>query len=225
LSLIIPDQNADRKAKREATHSEKRELCPPNKKGFSSMWILYCLIVLFVAVGILTLLYSIKEFQNWLKSHHASSYKRQPALFFPSELSFFRVLEQALGSDYRVFGKVRIADLIKPENRVGRQIAFNRIAGKHVDFVVCNATDLSVIGVIELDDNNLNQDSCQKLDAFVDKAFASAGIPVTRFPARAAYSLPASKESIQRSFKLMDNKKVNAPHLKLVVRARSDASF
>ncbi|MGA2223930.1 MAG: DUF2726 domain-containing protein [Syntrophobacteraceae bacterium] len=190
------------------------------------MWILFCLIVLFVAVGILTLLYSIKEFQNWLQSQQASwSFKRQPALFSPAERSFMGVLEQVLGSEYTVFGKVRIADLIKPENGVGRQIAFNRIARKHVDFVVCNATDLSVIGVIELDDKNDNPDGLQKWDAFVDKAFASAGIPITRFPARAAYSLPASKESIQRSFKLIDNKKVKAPHLKLVVRARSDASF
>ncbi|MGA2225124.1 MAG: DUF2726 domain-containing protein [Syntrophobacteraceae bacterium] len=186
------------------------------------MWIHFCLIVLFVAVGILTLLYSIKEFQNWLKSPHASSsYKRQPALFSHAERSFLGVLEYALGSDYKVFGKVRIADLIKPENGVGRQIAFNRIARKHVDFVVCNATDLSVIGVIELDDKSNNPDDRQKWDAFVDKAFASAGIPVTRFPARATYSLPASEESIQRSFKLIDNKKVKAPHLKLVVPARS----
>lgn len=145
---------------------------------------------------------------------------------FPAERSFFGVLEDALGSDYRVFGKVRIADLIKPENGVGRQIAFNRIAGKHVDFVVCNAADLSVIGVIELDDNSLNQDYRRKRDAFVDKAFASAGIPITRFPARAVYSLPASRESIERSFKLIVNKKVKAPPpLKLVVPARSDSSL
>jgi hypothetical protein len=141
--------------------------------------------------------------------------------FFPR-----RVLEDALGSDYRVFGKVRIADLIKPENGVRRQIAFNRIAGKHVDFVVCNAADLSVIGVIELDDNSLNQDCRRKRDAFVDKAFASAGIPITRFPARAAYSLPVSKESIEHSFKLIVNKKVKPPPpLKLVVPARSDSSL
>ncbi len=189
------------------------------------MWILFYLIVLLVAVGILWLLNSGKEFQSWLRSQQASlSFKPQPALFFPAERSFFGVLEQALGLDYKVFCKVRIADLIKPENGVGRQIAFNRIARKHVDFVVCNAKDLSVIGVIELDDISLNQDSSQKQDAFIDRAFASAGIPITRFPARAAYSLPASKESIQRSFKLIVNKKVKAPHLKLVVPARSGSS-
>ena len=188
------------------------------------MWILFYPMVLLVAVGIVTCLYTSKKFQNRLKSKQASlSFKRQPALFFPAERSFFGVLEQALGSDYRVFGKVRIADLIKPENGVGRRIAFNRIARKHVDFVVCDAANLAVVGVIELVDNSLNLDSSRKQDALIDRAFASAGIPITRFPARAAYSLPASKESIQRSFNLIVNKKVKAPPpLKLVVPARSD---
>lgn len=191
------------------------------------MWILFHLTVLLVAICILRLLYSSKEFQNWLKSQQTSfSYKRQPALFSPAERSFLGVLEQVLGSEYRVFGKVRIADLIKPENGSGRQTALNRIVGKHVDFVVCNATDLSIIGVIELDDKSHNRASRQKRDAYVDRAFASAGIPITRFPARATYSLSASKESIQRSFKLVVNKEVkSSPLLRLVVPAQSDSSL
>ena len=199
----------------------------PNKKGFSRMWILFLLTALLVLIGIVRLLYSSKEFQNWLKSQQASfSYKRQPALFSPAERSFLGMLEQVLGPEYRVFGKVRIADLIKPGNGAGRKTALNRIVGKHVDFVVCNARDLSIIGVIELDDKSHNEDSRQKRDAFVDKAFASAGIPITRFPARAAYSLSASKEPIQRSFKLVVNKEVKtSPPLKLVVPAQSDSSL
>jgi hypothetical protein len=191
------------------------------------MWILFILTALLVLTGIARLLYSSKEFQNWLKSQQTSfSYKRQPALFSPAEQSFLGLLEQVLGSEYRVFGKVRIADLIKPENGAGRKTALNRIVGKHVDFVVCNAKNLSIIGVIKLDDKSYGQDSRQKRDAFVDKAFASAGIPITRFPARAVYSLSASKESIQRRFKLVVNKEVkSSPPLKLVVPARSDSSL
>lgn len=36
-------------------------------------------------------------------------YERQPSLFTPAERSFLGVLRQALGSDYHVFGKVRLA--------------------------------------------------------------------------------------------------------------------
>ena len=191
------------------------------------MWILFLLTALLVLIGIVRLLYSSKEFQNWLKSQQASfSYKRQPALFSPAERSFLGMLEQVLGPEYRVFGKVRIADLIKPGNGAGRKTALNRIVGKHVDFVVCNARDLSIIGVIELDDKSHNEDSRQKRDAFVDSAFASAEIPITRFPVRAAYSLSASEESLRRSFKLVVNKEVRkSPPLKLVVPAQSDSSL
>ena len=189
------------------------------------MQILFHMTALLVLIGILSLLYSSKQFWNWLKSQRASSsFKRQPALFFPAERSFLGVLEQVLGAEYRVFGKVRIADLIKPENGAWQQIAFNRIARKHVDFVVCNAKNLSIVGVIELEDNSYNQDSSQKQDAVIDRAFASAGIPITRFPAQDAYSPSASKESIRRSFKLVVNKEVKAsPPLRLVVPARSNS--
>ncbi len=191
------------------------------------MWIVFYLTVLLVAIDILRLLYSSKQFRNWVTSQQASfSYNRQPALFSPAEQSFLEMLEQALGPDYRVFGKVRIADLIKPANGAGQQTALNRIIEKHVDFVVCNATDLSIIGVIELDDERHNQNSRQKPDGFVDRAFASAGIPITRFPARAAYSLSPPKEPIKRSFKLVVNKDVKASSpLRLVVPAQSDSSL
>jgi len=194
----------------------------PNKKGFSRMWILFFLTALLLLIGILRLLYSSKEFQNLLKSQQASLlYNRQPALFSPAERSFLGVLDQVLGSKYRVFGKVRIADLIEPENGAGRQDALNRIVGKHVDFVVCDANNLSIIGVIELDDKSHNEDSRQKRDVFVDMVFASAGIPITRFPAQTGYNLSVIRESIQRSFDLVLNERVKASTpLKLVVQAK-----
>ena len=147
-----------------------------------------------------------EKFSTWLTSQQSSfTYERQPALFSPAERSFFGVLEQVLGPQYRVFGKVRIADLLNPGKGVGRQAALNRIVGKHVDFVVCEAKRLSIVGAIELDDKSHNVASRQKRDAFVDKAFASAGIPIAHFQARAAYGLSAIRESIQRSFNLALN--------------------
>jgi very-short-patch-repair endonuclease len=144
-----------------------------------------------------------KQFKEWLKSQGTSfSFTREPGLFSPAERSFLGVIEQVLGTEYRVFGKVRIADLMKPANGIGRQAAFNRITGKHVDFVICDAKALSIIGVIELDDKSHKQDKRKRRDAFVDEAFASAGIPIAHFPARAAYSLVTVRDSIQQVFNL-----------------------
>jgi hypothetical protein len=78
-------------------------------------------------------------------------YRRRPALFTPAERSFAGVLDQVLDARYRVYGKVRVADLIEPLPGKDRRIwqkAFNRISAKHFDFVICNSSDLVPVVVI-----------------------------------------------------------------------------
>ena len=85
----------------------------------------------------------------------AGAYEAVPALLTPAERSFFGVLQQAVASDYQIFAKVRLADIVRPvrsPSRSGWQSAFNRITGKHVDFVLCDSERLGVVAVIELDD-------------------------------------------------------------------------
>lgn len=119
-------------------------------------------------------------------------YERQAALFTPAERSFMGVLQRVVGDEYQVFGKVRLADLIKVERGVSnsrRQTALNRITSKHVDFVLCAPHDLSVVCAIELDDSSHQEARRQRRDAFVDKAFGVAGIPLLRFPVKQSYAL------------------------------------
>jgi len=123
-------------------------------------------------------------------------YVRQPSLFRPAERSFLGVLEQALGERYRVFGKVRLADVLLVRGAVGktRQAAFNRIKSKHLDFVICAADDLSILFAIELDD--LSHARRQQRDSFVDRALEVAGVPLYRFPAKSGYSVQAFRETL-----------------------------
>jgi len=149
------------------------------------------------------LAYLKNDLKELLKSRRSpSSYRQNGSLFSVAERSFFGVLEELFGEDYRVFGKVRVADLIQPEKGAGGRSALNRIAGKHVDFVVCEANDLSVIGVIELDVGSHRQDSRPKRDISVDGAFASAGIPIIHFPVQAAYNLSSIRDAIRQTFSL-----------------------
>jgi hypothetical protein len=67
------------------------------------------------------------------------------------------VLQRAVAAEYQLFAKVRLADIVRPvrnASRSGWQTAFNRTAGKHVDFVLCDWSRLSVIAVVELDDSS-----------------------------------------------------------------------
>jgi hypothetical protein len=119
------------------------------------------------------------------------SYERNDRLFSPAERSFIGVLEQILGKEYRIIGKVRMADIIRPRKGLSasaRTSALNRITSKHVDFAVCDPKTLQIVGVIELDDSSHDRADRRRRDEFVDAALASAGVPLARIPAQRAYT-------------------------------------
>ena len=118
-------------------------------------------------------------------------YQAIPCLFTKAERSFLGVLEQTLSPHYRVFGKVRVADVIevaKGTTRSEHQKAFNRISSKHFDFVICRASDTSISLLIELDDSSHANRKRQERDAFLEKATEAAGIKLLRIPCKKSYS-------------------------------------
>ena len=126
------------------------------------------------------------------------------ALLTPAERSFFGVLQQAVASDFQIFAKVRLADIIHPvrsPSRSGWQSAFNRITGKHVDFVLCASEQLRVVGVVDLDDRTHERFERGVRDGLVDSALSGAGIPVLRIPARQTYSPAQIREQVQSLFR------------------------
>ena len=87
-------------------------------------------------------------------------YMKRQVLFSAAERSFLDVLDQALGDEYRVFGKVRVADVVEPLRGLGnsaRRKAFNRISAKHFDYALCTKDYLAAVAVIELDDKSHQQ--------------------------------------------------------------------
>ncbi|WP_183353025.1 DUF2726 domain-containing protein [Geomonas silvestris] len=129
-------------------------------------------------------------------------------LFSPAERSFLGVLEQALANNYRVFGKVRLGDLVKPAKGLSnsrRASALNKVNQKHVDFVVCSATDLAVLGVVELDDQSHGREDRAERDVFVDHALNRAGIPIARFSAKKGYQIQEVRDKLVETFKLAAN--------------------
>ncbi len=118
-------------------------------------------------------------------------YCRNEALFTPAERSFLGVLDQMIGDQYRVMGKVRIADIIsvRPMQDKGQwQGAFNRISAKHFDFLLCDKDDLSPIAAIELDDKSHSAEKRRQRDEFVSGVCDAADLRLLRIPARQAYT-------------------------------------
>lgn len=131
------------------------------------------------------------------------SFDRQENLFSPAEKSFLGVLDQALEGRYRVYGKVRLGDIIKPAkglSRSSRTTALNKINLKHVDFVVCSPSDHAVLGVVELDDQSHGRTDRASRDEFVDRALAGARIPIARFSAKKGYVVQEVRVQLAEAF-------------------------
>lgn len=153
----------------------------------------------FVALFILVIIVLILLSKVKMAETVEAPYELNGPLFTPAERSFYGVLNLACESKAVVFGKVRIADILKPIKGLNRsewQTAFNKISAKHFDFVLCNPSDLSVIAVIELDDKSHSQKKQMKRDEFVELACETAHLKLHRFKASATYTVEEIKSEI-----------------------------
>jgi hypothetical protein len=117
----------------------------------------------------------------------------------PAERSFIGVLDQAIGSQYRVFGKVRVADVLsvgRDTDPAKRRSAFNRISAKHFDFIVCAPDTLQVLCAIELNDTSHAQARRRERDDFVAEACKQAQLPLLMLPAKHAYSIDEVRQMV-----------------------------
>jgi hypothetical protein len=133
----------------------------------------------------------------------ASPYTLHVSVFSPAEAEFLRVLDRAVGQRYRIFGKIRVADVIalrKDLDPRSYRVAFSRIGAKHFDFVLCSRWDFSVVGVIELNDSShLRQKRAQR-DVFLIDVCNAIGLPILIVRARRRYSAFKLRAVIARAF-------------------------
>ena len=101
---------------------------------------------------------------------------RRKSLLSPEELAFYEVLKLALGGRFLVLLKVAVRDLCEITNREVNQAAFNRIAAKQVDFVLCDPQTLAPVVAIELDDSTLYPKDRAQRDAFMNELFRVIGV-------------------------------------------------
>ena len=128
------------------------------------------------------------------------NYQKRGALFTPAERSFISILDQAISDDYRIFGKVRVADILNPAKGMDRknwQVAFNKISSKHFDYILCSKETLDVVAAIELDDKSHSSARAKKRDSLLEGACDSAGLPLIRFQAKAGYQLQSVRTQIE----------------------------
>lgn len=118
------------------------------------------------------------------------TYRRHDALFTPAELHFLHTLRAALPAHLDVFGKVRVADVLRPVEKLDRKTwrsAFNRITGKHLDFVLCERDTGRLVCALELNDRSHSRLDRRERDQFIVTACREAAFPLLMIPAARVY--------------------------------------
>ncbi|MFN3762262.1 MAG: DUF2726 domain-containing protein, partial [Anaerolineae bacterium] len=93
-----------------------------------------------------------------------------------------------LGTRFVVQSKVRLADIFFVPRSSENVAYFNKIAQRHLDFLVCDAVTMRPLLGIELDDTTHQRGRRQERDEFVAKVFQAAGFPLLRFPVQREYN-------------------------------------
>lgn len=126
-------------------------------------------------------------------------YVRRSAMFSPAEQAFLRLLDLAVGKDYRIFCKVRVADvLLVPQGGESSRWmrAYARIASRHFDYLLCYYSDLRPICAIELTDFGNTGDKGRNRHAFLNRACRVANLPLVTFEAQRSYSPAAIRQAV-----------------------------
>lgn len=131
--------------------------------------VLICVVVLLVSVLLIALL--LRE---------GGPKYRPIAIMTPNELEFFRRISKAVPEAF-VFPQVAMSALIAPSDTDGkkRMAAFRKISQKRVDWAIYTK-DMTLVCIVELDDQTHNPENDALRDAMLD----SAGIHTVRWDSR-----------------------------------------
>jgi len=118
----------------------------------------------------------------------ALPYRLRDDFLSPAEFSFYKVLSSLVSVRLTIQSKVRLADVFfvaRPNENVAY---FNKIAQKHLDFLVCDSVTMKPLFGVELDDASHKRNDRQERDEFVENVCKVAGLPLLRLPVQREYN-------------------------------------
>lgn len=130
------------------------------------------------------------------------SFTKEPSLMTNAEAHFFSALDRSVGRQFRIFSKVRIADCISVRHSFSPKqwrLAFNSIAMKHFDFVLCDNKTNAILLAIELDDKSHEKDDRRSRDKLVNHVCQKAGLPLLRVKAARYYDYSLLAQAVSSS--------------------------
>lgn len=153
----------------------------------------------YVLLGLFILLAALATWRlvQGLRRGRRLPYVADPVLFSPEQRRFLEVLERAVGKGYRVYGMVRVADVVglRPKlDRRSRQRAYERLGDRRFDFLVCTQSNTAIACAVNLAPKSRLRSRAPR-DG-LDRVCAAAGLPFVRFRESDAYSVLEIEERV-----------------------------
>ena len=170
------------------SHIEAAGAKAPQKgkeEGFLENWFYISL----AAAAALLLAAAIWKLLRRANPWSRAPYERQEYFLSPAEKAFYDVLDALVGEDVVICPKPAVREVLRVRGNVrrDRQKYFNWISQKHVDFVLCDRETMQILCAVELDDSSHERADRRQRDAFMDKAFRKAKLPLFHIPCRKSY--------------------------------------
>ena len=170
------------------SHIEAAGAKAPQKgkeEGFLENWFYIAL----AAAAALLLAAAIWKLLRRANPWSRAPYERQEYFLSPAEKAFYDVLDALVGEDVVICPKPAVREVLRVRGNIrrDRQKYFNWISQKHVDFVLCDRETMQILCAVELDDSSHERADRRQRDAFMDKAFRKAKLPLFHIPCRKSY--------------------------------------
>ena len=144
-------------------------------------------------------------------------FKKKASLFTDAEREFLKLLQTAVGNQYTIICRVRLADIISVKAGTEKKATSNanqRAAGKQLDFVLCDKETMAPAVAVDLVHKTANGGYKAQRDWFVSGALDAASIPHIRIKVRSGYKPQAIRECIAAKLAPIQYKQPKAPIVK-----------
>ncbi|GLX77968.1 hypothetical protein tinsulaeT_13080 [Thalassotalea insulae] len=126
-------------------------------------------------------------------------FDKKTTVFTAAEKNFQNLLEQAIGTEYRIINRVKLSDIVTIRSGVSTratQTAVGNADNKYLDFVICEKSTMKLLGAIDLVDTQGRGYKVKK-DWFVSGAMEAAAIPHLRIKVKSNYTLEEIRACIK----------------------------
>jgi hypothetical protein len=148
----------------------------------------------------------------------AFPYRACPSLVTKNEMLYYKALRRAVGTEFTVALKVRLADIITCQREAWSMGYGRLIAQKHIDFLLCDPATLRVVLALEIDDRSHARPKRRLRDLFVDRALGAAGVPLVRIRAAASYE-PLDIKHVLSTHPGLKHRRKTCPSTETLLRA------